>query len=257
MKYPLFHTCSVWINGRLLKRTNRKEFILQGKRKDFSTMIEQMLKQISQLYPLQERDTGEYQKVTVKPMRFQIRSFRAEGLGNVSVMSGKAMAGLMKMDTLIINPFEHDASLFSYDRIHAMGKDTLLLELYDTRISKEKSMREDGAVLDGLLTRYADIPQQPQPLGWMEPVHYPQSVKKAGKKLTSRFDEMTVSYLDIYLKYVGEAPACDPAEKKQAAKVYSEGLLEHGGLSTDQFVKAKGRAFTEDLFRRYLFGTEE
>ena len=64
------------------------------------------------------------------------------------------------------------------------------------------------------------------------------------------------SYLNIYLQILKAAPACDPAIKKKASEVYSEGLLENGGLSTDQFVKAKGRAFTEELFRRYLFGTE-
>ena len=38
----------------------------------------------------------------------------------------------MKMDTLIINPYNLELPLYSYDRIYAAGNDTLIVELYDT-----------------------------------------------------------------------------------------------------------------------------
>jgi hypothetical protein len=69
-------------------------------------------------------------------MTFTIRQFYAESLGNVSVMAAKGFFGLMQMDTFIVNPVEKDLPLFSYDRIHAMGNDTLILELYDTLLGE-------------------------------------------------------------------------------------------------------------------------
>ena len=46
------------------------------------------------------------------------------------------------------------------------------------------------------------------------------------------------------------------AAKTEKASAYVEGLLSHGGPSTDVFKKALGEEKTAELFRRVLFGTE-
>ena len=89
-------------------------------------MIQKMIDAIGACFPLTELGCGEYAKQKVSGMNFTIRRFYAEGIGNVSSMVASGFFGLMKMDTLIITPTEKDMPLFSYDRVHAMGNDTLI-----------------------------------------------------------------------------------------------------------------------------------
>ena len=215
-------------------------------------MTDRMLEMIGKAFPLTPKKDGGFLVCKANGMKFTIRSFDAEGLGCVSVMKGSAMLGLMKMDTVIVNPFERDMALFSYDRIYAMGNDTVFLEMYDTRLDRSKTPDAAAKVAEA----YADILEQPVAPNWYDDIKLPGCLKKKGKKdLTPRFDSLSAQYLDAYLTLCNEAEACDTDEKMKAAQVYTEGLLSNGGPSTDQFIKAKGRAFTEKLFRETLFGT--
>jgi len=47
---------------------------------------------------------------------------------------------------------------------------------------------------------------------------------------------------------------CDPERKKEKARAYSNGLLEHGGPAVNNFLKVWGKEKTEDFFGRVLFG---
>ena len=71
-------------------------------------MIDQMLQAIGKAFPMTELSCGEFAKQKVSGMNFTIRSFYAEGIGNVSSMVASGFFGLMKMDTLIITPTEKD-----------------------------------------------------------------------------------------------------------------------------------------------------
>ena len=99
-------------------------------------MITKLLNIIESKYPLKKLDAGEFSSLKANGMKFCISAYYAEGLGHVSVMTAKGFFGLMKMDTLIINPKEADLPLYSYDRIYAMGNDTLIVELYDTLVGR-------------------------------------------------------------------------------------------------------------------------
>ena len=97
-------------------------------------MINTLLNVVEKQFALKEKEVGVFKKLKVSGMNFEIRQFYAKDFGNVSVMTAKGFFGLMKMDTFMINPVEKDLPLFSYDRIHAMGNDTLIIELYDTML---------------------------------------------------------------------------------------------------------------------------
>ena len=90
-------------------------------------MTAKILSRLQQKYSLTAIEAGEFAKLKANGMTFAVRAFHAEGLGHVSVMRAKGFFGLMKMDTLIINPTEIDLPLYSYDRIFAMGNDTLIV----------------------------------------------------------------------------------------------------------------------------------
>ena len=215
-------------------------------------MIRKMLRTVTARYHLNGITAGEFSKMKVSGMNFEIWAFHAEGLGHVSAMTATGFFGLMKMDTLIINPTERDLPLFSYDRVHALGNDTLIYELYDTLLEKA-----DFARLEAVKARYANLPDHDLGQHWYDGIKLAVSLSKKGKKAHSAaFDSCTMDCLEAYLDSAENAPWCDPAGKKAKAAVYVEGLLEHGGPSTDVFKKGLGPEKTALLFRHVLFGTE-
>ena len=214
-------------------------------------MTDRMLAIIDKAFPLAEQDCGEYKKMKVSGMGFTIRCFRAEGLGSVSVMVASGFFGLMKMDTLIITPTEKDMPLFSYDRVHAMGNDTLIYELYDTILEKADLNR-----VEDVKEKYRHLPDHDLGEHWYDSIKLAISLSKKGKKVhTAAFDACAMEYLAAYLEDAAEADYCEPAGKKEKASVYVEGLLSNGGPSTDVFKKGIGDEKTAELFRNILFGT--
>lgn len=214
-------------------------------------MIQTMLRTITAKYHLNAITIGEYAKMKVGAMDFQIWAFHADGLGHVSAMTASGFFGLMKMDTLIINPTEKDMPLFSYDRVHAMGNDTLIYELYDTLLEKA-----DLSGTEAVKEKYQNLPDHDLGSHWYDSIKLPVSLSKKGKKAQrSGFDACALEYLEAFLEDAEKAEYCDPAGKKEKASVYVEGLLEQGGPSTDVFKKGIGAEKTAQLFRNVLFGT--
>ena len=214
-------------------------------------MIQKMLRSITAKHHLNAITIGEYAKMKVGVMNFQIWAFHAEGLGHVSAMQASGMLGLMKMDTLIINPTEKDMPLFSYDRVHAMGNDTLIYELYDTILD-----RADLSRVEEVKAKYTSLPAHDLGEHWYDSIKLAVSLAKKGKKShTADFDACAMEYLEAFLEDAASAPYCEPAGKKEKASVYVEGLLKHGGPSTDVFKKGIGDEKTAELFRNILFGT--
>lgn len=215
-------------------------------------MIQRMLDIIAGIFPLEELPCGEYETMKASGMKFTIRRFYARGLGNVSAMAAAGFFGLMKMDTLIITPTEKDMPLFSYDRVHAMGNDTLIFELYDTLLGET-----DLSALEQVRQEAAYLPDHDLGSHWYDDIKLPVSLSKKGKKAqTPGFDATVVHYLAKFLETARAAGECEAAPKREKASVYVEGLLRNGGPSTDVFMKAIGPEKTGDLFRRILFATQ-
>jgi len=214
-------------------------------------MMECMCEMLQGVYPLTELDCGGYARQKLNGMTFRIRAFEAQGLGHVSMMQAAGFFGLMVMDTLIINPTRLDLPLLSYDRVLAMGNDTLIYELYDTLLAPANL-----STLENVQTRYEELPAHDLGQHWYDPIKLPVSLAKKGKKSQrTAFDVCAREYLDAYLEAAKSASVCEPAAKQEKAAVYVEGLLTHGGPSTDVFLKALGQEKTETLFRTVLFGT--
>ncbi|MBQ7933930.1 MAG: hypothetical protein IJ327_03990, partial [Lachnospiraceae bacterium] len=202
-------------------------------------------------FPLKEKEVGQWKQMKVSDMKFTIRAFEAEGLGHVSAMSAKGFFGLMQMDTLIINPTKKDLPLYSYDRVHAMGNDTLIVELYDTLLGAC-----DLSGLAQVKEQNGDLPDHDLGEHWYDSIKLAESVSKKGKKQqTHRFDILAGMHLAAYLETNPRMAAVDADAKRTKAAVYVDGLLQNGGPSTDVFKKALGDEKTAQLFREVLFGT--
>ena len=215
-------------------------------------MIQKMIDAIGACFPLTELGCGEYAKQKVSGMNFTIRRFYAEGIGNVSSMVASGFFGLMKMDTLIITPTEKDMPLFSYDRVHAMGNDTLIFELYDTLLD-----HTDLSALQAAKDQAAQLPEHDLGAHWYDSIKLPVSLSKKGKKAhTAAFNSCAMQYLEAFLATSQNAAPCEAEPKWEKASVYVEGLLTHGGPSTNVFKKSIGEEKTAELFRKTLFATQ-
>lgn len=214
--------------------------------------MENLINILNQSFPLQNKSAEEFEKIKVSGMKFTIQRYYAKGLGNVSLMRANGFFGFMKMETFIINPFECDAPLFSYDRVFAMGNDTLILELYDTMLS-EPHLEE----IAGINRAYKELPDHNLGQHWYDNIKFAESNSKKGKKKDRQsFNNLTKEYFKAYVEVLKKAEKCDAAAKREKASVYVEGLLANGGPSTDVFKKHYGKDKTEYLFRKILFGTE-
>ena len=213
-------------------------------------MIQMILDEIGKRWPIREKKTKTFR---AKGIRFHVKAYEALGLGHVSVMTGSGMLGLMKMDTLIVNPFLKDAPLLSYDRIHALGNDTLFLEMFDTMLGNSFSPQDALTCAE----KRADWLENPLGAHWYDSIRIAPCIHKKGKKADSpELDAFCGEVVRAYLKAADACGECDPAKKRRKALAYSEGLLKNGGPATDPVKKAIGEEAAAELFRVYLFGTD-
>ena len=211
-------------------------------------MLEKLLTEIKNRYTLTPSDSSEFDGIKVSGMKFDIKAFEAQGLGHVSTMAAKGFFGLMKMDTLIIVPKDIDLPLFSYDRIKAMGNETLIIELYDTCLEKC-----DLESLKKLKESNSSFARYETGSHWYDNIKLSESIGFKGKKKdTATFDSLCLEYLKTFLN-VDAAPVTDPEAKSAKSSVYVDGLLSNGGPSTDVFVKGIGKEKTSKLFKEILF----
>ena len=202
-------------------------------------------------FPLREKDPGEFALIRGKGMLFRVRLFEAPGTGSLCLMDMNAFGGLMKMETAVFSPTGRDGPLFSTDLIEAAGKDTLLLELYDTTAS-----HPDFAALDEVRARWAWLPAHDPGEHWYDHLRLPVSDFKAGKGLLPGVADYAHDYARAYFAQLEACPLCDESEKKRLNAVYTDGMLENGGPAVNQFCKMIGREKTAEFLRRCMFCAE-
>lgn len=229
-----------------------------------SSLMDSLLEVIGAKFPLESLDVGEFGALKVSGMKFTLSAYKANGLGHVSCMSAKGFFGLMKMDTLIIVPQDKDLPLYSYDRIQAMGNDTLYLELYNTVVGSF-----DGSSFDALKKKFTSLPDFDPGKHWYDDIKLSQSIfKKAKKAQGPAFDEIALDYMKAFVASGADGAGADGAgvgangagagfdmqEKLKKSQAYVNGLITNGGPSTDVFKKALGEEKTSKLFKTVLFG---
>lgn len=213
--------------------------------------MEELIDLFAERYPLQKIDVGEFAKMKVSPMKVEIEAYDIPSLGRLSRLKGKAMLGLMKMESLILAPKERDFPLFNCDSMKIGRKTVLLIELYDT--CKEKASCPNLAAAK---ERFSSCSPYPQKSAWYDSLKRQESVAVVAKGKND-FPSLAKGYVEALLKDLEEAKAILPEEKNPLNKAYVDGLLENGGASTDVFLKRLGKEETSMLFHRFLFGTEE
>lgn len=215
-------------------------------------MEDTLFKKLSQIAPLTPIDMGEFSQVDKSGLHFRLECWDALELGRLSRVTMSGMLGLMQMETLIFTPLTVDAPLYSFDYIHAMGQDTLLLELYDTQLGAF-----DGAPWGKVLESGQALPNNPLEPRWYDSLKLSPTLCKKGKKLQKPMEMLAAQWTQVYLETLKTAPACQKEAKRQKVEAYVHGLLTQGGPSVNQFKKLVGEQTTARLFSHYLFPVEE
>ncbi len=213
-------------------------------------MIDKIMEKISKKFKLIKKENKEFKFLQLNGMNFTNSSYYAQGLGNIGIMKVTDDKGIMKMDGLIINPFEIDGPMLSYDHIKMMGNNILYLEPFNTTLGD--SFNCSG--LKNVADKYDKlIENNLQNSHWYEDLRMPGTIFKKSIK-NEMIEEMIVQYYDEYLKALLKSDKCDVNLKKEKAAVYSNGLIENGGPATDPFLKTFGKEKTKKFFKELLFG---
>ena len=81
-------------------------------------------------FEITENDIGSDAVLKKSMMKFVTRTYDIKDYGHLCVMNMEGMLGLMKMETVILVPFDKDVPLVDFDYISAMGKETYIAEFY-------------------------------------------------------------------------------------------------------------------------------
>ena len=137
-------------------------------------------------FKLTKNDIGDDARLSRFGMTFATRSYEAADMGHFCIMRMKAFGGLMKMETVIFAPSCADAPLMNVDWVSAFGKETLIVEFYDTQLQPwpEKLQAEYKRVA----LRDADLEDRATEPHWYDKIRYSCSYNKSGKGLTERFN---------------------------------------------------------------------
>lgn len=211
---------------------------------------------LEQNWKLEREDLGADAHLQKKGMAFDTEAWTIPGLGHLCVMRMKAFLGLMKMETVVLSVTGRDLPLLNLDWVSAAGKETQIAELYDTQLQPLSA--EQLEVYQALKDRDGDLPDPPPAAPhWYDAILYPCSYHKAGRKLSQRFNRAAESYLRAFVSRIGEAPACDAAEKGRKVRAFAETLLEKGGPAVDTVTKLFGAKTARRLILGHMYGVED
>ena len=197
---------------------------------------------------LVEKDVSPWQTFSGKGMAFRLQAFDWNGCAALSSLAMRAFCGLMRMDTLICTPYAKDLPLYSLDLIHALGRHTLLVEVYDTQLAPA-----DLSAMMAVKETAHDLKDKPVKPNWYDHLRLPPCTCKTGpaNRLSTLADDMTAAYLGLF----PAAPDADRTAKTARSSAYVEGLIAHGGPAINTIRSILGPEAAETLFRRLLFGT--
>ena len=135
-------------------------------------------------YALKKEELGADARLSKKGMVFETEAYEIPDLGHFCILRMNAFLGLMKMETAVLSVTGKDVPLLNLDWVRAFGKETQIVELYDTQLTPYPD--EALAAFDALRRRDDDLPGMSSNGHWYDAILYPCSYHKAGKKLTER-----------------------------------------------------------------------
>lgn len=205
-------------------------------------------------YTLKKEDLGADARLSKKGMVFETEAYEIPDLGHFCILRMNAFLGLMKMETAVLSVTGKDVPLLNLDWVRAFGKETQIVELYDTQLTPYPD--EALAAFDALRRRDDDLPGMSSNGHWYDAILYPCSYHKAGKKLTERLAAAARDYTETFLRQLADAPSCDAEAKRAKNRAFAERLFAEGGPAVDQVTKLFGPETARRLILRYMYGVK-
>lgn len=226
--------------------------------KEMDKCVEETLGLISKGHKVTELPTGEYAEMKAKGiMKFKVKQFDVENVGNLSVMT--VNAGFMQMASFVFTPLDKDIALLSCDYMYILSNRKAYLEVYDLVSEKtqkyETTLENFGRVFDA----YPELGNIEPSKAWYEYL-LTQKAYKAGKPADDdTLRELLLKTVGAYYEQADAFSVLDDAAKAEKAAVvkqYSDRLIDEGGISTDFFKSTFGADVTRDFFDKVFFGTQ-
>ena len=183
-------------------------------------------------YKLTRNEIGEDARLSKLGMVFTTKSYDVRDIGHFCIMRLKAFGGMMKMETVILAPTGVDAPLMNVDWVSVFGKETQIVEFYDTQLSPWA---------DSLQAEMRKIALN----------------NKSGKGLTERLNRAAQAYIGVYCAQLAEVPACDSddrEEKRRKVKEFATKLFENGGQAVNMITKLFGEETARRVIIKHMYG---
>ena len=225
-----------------------------GKHTDLGKLL---CTELGRTWQLEKEDIGEDARLSKNGMVFDTETYAIPGIGHLCILRMRALLGLMRMETAVVAVTGKDLPLMNLDWVKAAGRETQIVELYDTQLEPYPTDLLDA--FRAIRDRDADLPDMPAKDSWYTPILYPCSYHKVGRGLSERLAAAAETYVKTYASQLRTAPACDaPAQEAKAAKVrgYAESLLANGGPAVDQITKLFGPEVTRRLVLTHMYGVK-
>lgn len=211
-------------------------------------MKDWFLNEVRKHWKLTEMDLGEYAQIKKGGMHFHMQAYMAEGAGKLFLMDMKALGGMMKMETVTFTPTSLDGPILSGDAVWALGKSTLVLELYDTTLS-----HPDFKALGAIKEIYASLPSYDPGNPAYYRLRLPESDYKRGRKIKDALRVMAEEYGEAYFRALKSCDVISMQEKQKKNAEFSEMLYACGGPAVNQFKKMIGEEKTKEFLVKYMY----
>lgn len=224
-------------------------------RRTLAAAFDLTLAAMEETHDLTAMDPGPYGTCTLYGvLRFPVRQFTLEGVGNLSVMS--AQVGPMAMETLTITPLRKDVPLMAVDYLVLPGSRKAYVEFYDLTASPDPGAK---AALGAIAGRYDDLASFTAAPAWYDELMPACCLKQGRPRDEGRLAELLLDSVKTYLAVCDAAPVLEgpeAADKLARTREYVENLVKRGGTSTNIFTSAWGADRTLDFLKRVFFGTD-
>ena len=209
---------------------------------------------LGRYFDLVPKDLGEDARRSKRGMTFETKSWEIRGIGHLCVLRMNAFLGLMKMETVVIAPFEADLPLYNADWVKAFGTETQLAELYDTQL--EPWSEESQGKFLGIKAGFAGLPDAPSGEHWYDSILYSCSLHKKGKGLTDSFNKVAGEYTDLFVSELAAAEKCPADEKKARVSEFAHKLVANDGPAVSMMAKLFGKETMQRIVLKHMYGVE-
>ena len=213
-----------------------------------------VLNELGRNHKIEKQDIGSDAVMKKNMMKFNTEVYKVKDFGHVCVLNMTAMMGLMKMETVIMAPFEKDVPLVNFDWISAAGKETYIAEFYKCMLEEypEGYLKE----LKKCEQQYPELEEYDGGQHWYDELKYDCSCGKTGKKSTDKFRQMTKAYMNVFARQIQKAEKCDSEKKKAEIRKFAERLIAEGGPAVNQFKKLFGEEAARRIILGHMYGVE-